>query len=542
MRTSVKVVLIGLGLVALLAIGASVLVPQLAATFQGAGADPSAAGSEQDDQMPPGSSFITVRTIHPQRDPSFVLTCHELAHVEPYFETPIYSQVAGRVKFIQKDIGDTVQQGELLIEIDVPDQLEDVALKEATIQQRLREAELARDKVEVAQAAIDVANSEVGQKKALVTQAEATMIFRQKRLNRYAGAARLQALDQLVVEEEERDYQAAKAAYAGALVAVDRAKADLEEAKATCRAAVADVSLKQAFVEAARKDRDRTEALANYARIRAPYDGVVTQRSIDPGSFVQNAATARAEPLLTLARTDIVTVFMKVPDNFAPLVSKSIEAVIQMDALPGETIKGRVTRFSPSVASKDRTMRVEVDLYNGSLEQYRRFQQRYVSTFLRPVGAAQPLNAVTLWAWTRMTWRQHRKGASAFPIFPQVSSETGATGEHHLLPGMTGYMDLRLPSDRAYLLPSGAVYSRAGKPYIVKVKDGKAVWVPVEVQADDGRLLKIAVIAHRMNPKTGQRETVRKELDGTEEIIVSGQGEIADGQAVKATLSEWKTS
>src|SRR5260370_38719669 len=55
---------------------------------------------------------ILVKTIKPKRDPSFVLTIRELAYVEAYYEVPILSQVAGRIKFIQKDIGDPVTQGE----------------------------------------------------------------------------------------------------------------------------------------------------------------------------------------------------------------------------------------------------------------------------------------------------------------------------------------------------------------------------------------------------------------------------------------------
>ena len=52
-------------------------------------------------------------------------------------------------------------------------------------------------------------------------------------------------------------------------------------------------------------------------------------------------------------------------------------------------------------------------------------------------------------------------------------------------------------------------------------------------------MAKVVAIVQRANPKTGARERVRKELTGNEEIIASGQGEIADGQAVQGTLSDW---
>src|SRR5262249_51206858 len=108
-----------------------------------------------------------------------------------------------------------------------------------------------------------------------------------------------------------------------------------------------------------------------------------------------------------------------------------------------------------------------------------------------------------------------------------------------LLPGMTGYMELRLPCDNAYLLPICAVFSRGGKTYIAQVEKGKAHLVPVVIQAEDGRMAKVVTVVRRVNPKTGVREPVRRELTGNEEIIASGQGEIADGQSVQATLGDW---
>src|SRR5438445_10601928 len=45
-------------------------------------------------------SVIHVRTIRPQRNPSFVLKVSEVAYVEPYYQADILSQLPGRVKYI----------------------------------------------------------------------------------------------------------------------------------------------------------------------------------------------------------------------------------------------------------------------------------------------------------------------------------------------------------------------------------------------------------------------------------------------------------
>lgn len=535
-----KTIVWGIGLSsALVVAGGSAAIVLTAGSHPATPESAVATSSGTDEQDRTEESVVHVTTIRPQRDPSFLLKIRELAYVEPYYEDDLLSQVAGRVKYIQKDIGDPVSQGEVLVEIDAPDIVQEVALKEATVQQRQKDEELARKKVEIAQAAVAVAETDKPLKEALLGQAAARRDFSWKRWHRYQGVARDRGVDELLVEEMERDYQAAKCATDAAEVDIKKAEAQWREAKANLDAANADVSFKHALVEVARKDRDLAEARASYTRITAPFDGVIIKRNVDPGSFVQNATTGSPEPLLTVARTDVVTVFMKVPDNFAPLVSRNIDAVIQMDQLPGEEIRGKVTRFSPSVANKDRTMRVEVDLYNGSEPDYRKFVRKGLTTFVTPFAASYPVEATVLLGAARITWGQHRKSMGAFPLFPTISGESASHPLRHLLPGMTGYMELRLPCDNSYLLPISAVFSRGGKTYIAEVKKGIAHLVPVVVQAEDGSLAKVVTIARRTNPKTGVREPLRKELTGNEEVIASGQGEIADGQAVQATLGDW---
>src|SRR5262249_53547728 len=149
---------------------------------------------------------------------------------------------------------------------------------------------------------------------------------------------------------------------------VQKAEADLQEAHAKLEAAQADIVLKNELIEVAKKDRDRVQVLANYAKITAPFDGKITQRNVNRGSFVQNATTAHTVPLLRVERQDIVTVMMKVPDEFASFVSNDTDAVIEMSELPGRLIHGKVTRFSPTLDTKaqDHTLPVQVDLFNGT--------------------------------------------------------------------------------------------------------------------------------------------------------------------------------
>src|SRR5262249_44802616 len=154
----------------------------------------------------------------------------------------------------------------------------------------------AQKKLAIAASAVEVAREAVEEKSALTDQAQATMQFREKRWNRFKGLAGTQAGTEAVVEKEEKDDLAAKAAYEGGKAAKKKAQADWAESKANFEAAIADVKLKEAMVDVARKDRDRVQALADYAKITAPFDGVITNRDIDPGSFV-SAAGPSSQPL-----------------------------------------------------------------------------------------------------------------------------------------------------------------------------------------------------------------------------------------------------
>jgi multidrug resistance efflux pump len=453
---------------------------------------------------------VQVKTIHPKRDANFGIAVEQPAFVQAYYQADLMARVAGPIKMIEVDIGDRVKAGQVLAQIDVPDLDEEVGQKEAIVTQRRQELDLARANVKTADARVEAAKGEVQVKDAAVFKASADERFRGKELKRFQGLAQGQSPAVLpdVIDERQLFYETAQAGVAAARADVVKAKGDLQEAKAKLDAAQTDVGLAEALVAVAQKDRDRVKALASYANITAPFDGVVTRRISDPGSFAVNAATAHAEPILTVARTDIVTVYMKVPDNYATYVTRGTEAVIKLGVLRGWDIHAKVTRFSPSLESpdRDRTMRVEVDVFNGSREEFDK-----------------------LVAQSKATDNAGLKGR-LLPIFPDIKGKPTAGLDGKLLPGMFGKMKLVLRSFAdAYLVPSTAIFSQGGRAYIYLVQDGKAVLTPVEIQVDDGKQAKLLL----------QKVKSSSELTGEETIVASNQGELSDGQAVKAVESDW---
>src|SRR5262249_18007186 len=147
--------------------------------------------------------------------------------------------------------------------------------------------------------------------------------------------------------------------------------------EASLAAARADVSLKEVLVAVALKDLERARTLADYARITAPFDGTLIWRGVDPGEFVQNASSGgAAAPVGTGAPADPVAVARQGPDTVAPFVTEQTQAELRLNELPGEAIRAPVTRDAAAIDAADRTMRVEIDLFNGPEVDYRRFLAR----------------------------------------------------------------------------------------------------------------------------------------------------------------------
>jgi multidrug efflux pump subunit AcrA (membrane-fusion protein) len=471
-----------------------------------AAADPPPDPEAQEESIP-------VKVIKPRIDPSFKITVSQPCYVEPYYRINLEARVAGPVRKITKAIGSTVKEGEQVLQIDVPDQVAELAKKEEIIKQRQSELVVARAMAVKARADVDVARAGIREKQSRVLAADAHTTFRKQEWERFQGMAARGTITGNVVAERQKDYEEAAADSESARAAVDKAKADLTAALEKVNEADADVKYREVLVEVARRDRNVAQELLGYATLRAPFDGVVTRRKVDPGSFVQNSATGRGETLLTIERSDIVTLYMNLPDNYAPFVTRGTVAEIEMSELPQVTIQGKVSRYSGSLINEanDRTMRVEVDLWNRSVEKFKEFQQKEKAS-----GGAGLKDGVM----------------PLEPVFhgPRAPEARAA----HLLPGMYGRMRLVLQHfENAHLIPSGAVFSQGGKSYVYLVKNNIAHLCPVEVQVDDGQLAKVLLV------ETINHEEVKRDPTNEDILVLTNQGELSDGQLIRPTLTDW---
>src|SRR6201987_2275826 len=106
-----------------------------------------------------------------------------------------------------------------------------------------------------------------------------------------------------------------------------------------------------------------------YQQVVAPFDGVITQRNIDVGSLI-TADAAGGTSMFSLQQSDVIRVWVYVPQDAAFGVKPGVEAVIRVPAMPNLTFQGKVTRIADALQPGTRTLLTEVDVPNpdGTLQ------------------------------------------------------------------------------------------------------------------------------------------------------------------------------
>jgi RND family efflux transporter MFP subunit len=115
---------------------------------------------------------------------------------------------------------------------------------------------------------------------------------------------------------------------------------------------------------------ERTQSLLSFSKIKAPFAGIITERTLDTGAFIPAATSGSASTtasIFTLMDFSSVRVTVGVPELEAPLVSKGQPVNISCEALPGKVFSGSVSRIGYLLDYSTKTMSVEADIPNPAL-------------------------------------------------------------------------------------------------------------------------------------------------------------------------------
>jgi RND family efflux transporter MFP subunit len=139
---------------------------------------------------------------------------------------------------------------------------------------------------------------------------------------------------------------------------------DLDDRKATFDAASADVRVAEATLAASDANARRLVETKGFARVTAPFAGVVTARMIEIGALV-TAGNGAGQELFRIDQSDPVRVMLAVPQNVSPAVHQGLAARVTVGQLPGRSFAGTVTRDAHALDTGSRTLLTEVQVPNG---------------------------------------------------------------------------------------------------------------------------------------------------------------------------------
>lgn len=283
--------------------------------------------------------------------------------IEAFETTPLFAKLPSYVEKYHVDIGDRVKAGQPIVDLFLPELKDELRQKEAAKVQAQAQIDLAVAAARAAEATVETAKANIRLAEAGLTSAEANVALWQSNDKRISQLVADGALDRKLQDETRNSLKAAEAALGEAHAKVTAANSTLLQSRADLAKAKAAEAVAQAQHGNAEADLSRVKALVQYTQIRAPYAGVVTERNVNRGDFVQPATMMAVKPLFTVARADTVRIFVAVPEMDSPFVHAGGAGYVSVQAIPDRLFEGKVTRTS-WVLGANRTLNTELDLPN----------------------------------------------------------------------------------------------------------------------------------------------------------------------------------
>ncbi|NEP62322.1 MAG: efflux RND transporter periplasmic adaptor subunit [Symploca sp. SIO2G7] len=249
----------------------------------------------------------------------------------PWQQITLRAQTAGEITAINVDVGDPVQPGDLVAQID---------------------GDLLTARVNEARAELSVRQSEVAENQVSITDAQAAVIQAQaSREQAKLDANRLRQLaDQGALSQQAAE--AAELALVRAEQTVASAVAQVEARESAIAAATGRVDAQQAVVAEAQEQ-------LGWVKLTAPKSATVLTRLIDPGDYVETGTA-----LLELGDLSTLKVVVQVSELDLSKLSIGKPAQIRLDAFADLEIPGRITRIAPVADATSRLVAVEVTMNN----------------------------------------------------------------------------------------------------------------------------------------------------------------------------------
>ena len=248
---------------------------------------------------------------------------------QPFQEVDVYAKVSGYIQKLYVDYGTHVKQGQILAVLEIPELQQQLQQDEASVRRSDQELTRAREDVNRAQSAYNVA---------------------QLTYTRLADVQR--SRPELVAQEE-----------------VDVAKGKDLEASADVSAQKAALSAAEEALLAAKAALGKDQAIFDYARMTAPFDGVITQIYAYTGALLPAGTSSNKgdSALCRLSQNSLLRLVIPVPERAVSNIQIGQSVAVNVSGM-NRTFDGKIIRFSDQIDTNTRTMHTEVDVPNPKYE------------------------------------------------------------------------------------------------------------------------------------------------------------------------------
>jgi len=303
------------------------------------------------------------------------ITLSLTASIASLREAVVLPKTSGYLQTVTVRAGDTVTAGQVVAVVDHDQLLAQVNQAQATLGAAQAAVQTSQAQLASAQAqetnavaALRSAQANLVNAKAGLAKAQAALVDAKATYNRTAALVQQGA-------EAQQNLDDAKSALDSDQAAVDQAAAQVRASEAAVVQAQAQIAAQQQQVAAAQSQVHTNQAQAasqaaalqnaqlglQYATIVAPFGGVVVSRSLDPGAYVTPGTST---PIVTIADLDNLDVVVNVSETQLAMVHRGDRVQVTVDAYPGRTFTGVLSRIAGGVDPQTRTVQVEIDLAN----------------------------------------------------------------------------------------------------------------------------------------------------------------------------------
>jgi RND family efflux transporter MFP subunit len=251
------------------------------------------------------------------------------SELQPFQEIDVYAKVAGYIQQLNVDWGTHVKQGQVLAILEIPELQQQVQQDEAAVRRSQQDLARSREELARAQSAYSVAH---------VT---------------YQRLVDVQQTRPELMAQQEVDVAQGKDVEAGAGVSA---------AKDAQAAAEDGIASAQALLE---KDK----AMFAYARIVAPFDGVVTRIDAYKGALLPAGTSTNSgnSALCHLSQVNLLRLVIPVPERAVPDIRTGENVMVEVSALK-KTFSAQIVRTADQIDAQTRTMHTELNVPNANYE------------------------------------------------------------------------------------------------------------------------------------------------------------------------------